>query len=289
MYGYVVPVKDKLNIADFTLYRAFYCGICKATGKLYGQLPRFTTNYDIVFLSVLLTDYCKHEVSFENKGCVCNPFKKKTTVCLNALLEKIVATNIILSYYKASDDVLDEGAKKRFARLMLKRAFKKAKAQMPKIDEIVGAQYARLRKMEVEKVNGIDRVADCFSVLLMDVARELLGGCEDEKLLRLCYNVGKFVYLVDALDDTTEDFKKGRYNPLITQMGNFINRKQFIADNLTDLKFMFSSCVNRAIECFNGMVFTGANDLLANVVRVGLRSKVEEIFASDKKLPKPKI
>ena len=107
MYGYVTPIKEQMNTADFMLYRAYYCGICKATGKMFGLLPRFTTNYDIVFLSLLLHDFTVTDVKFESKGCVCNPFKKKTTVCRNELLDKIVNTNIIMSYYKTRDGVLD--------------------------------------------------------------------------------------------------------------------------------------------------------------------------------------
>ena len=77
MFGYVVPVKDELSQADFGLYRAFYCGICKSIGKQFGQLPRFTTSYDMVFLSVLLHDHTKQEVTFANQGCISNRF----TVC----------------------------------------------------------------------------------------------------------------------------------------------------------------------------------------------------------------
>lgn len=288
MYGYVVPVKEKMSQADFCLYRAFYCGVCKATGRIYGQLPRFTTNYDIVFLSVLLTDYLQQEVCFENKGCVCNPFKKKTTVCANELLDKLVATNIILSYAKADDDVIDDGAKKKLARAVLRRAYKKARATLPQADEIVRGEYARLRKAEQAGEKSIDKAADCFASMLMRLCGVLAGEC-DENLLRLCYNVGKFVYLADALDDIDEDAKKKRYNPFLAAYGNYKNRKQFLEDNKTELSFALASCVNRATECYNKLTFVGANDLIKNIVYVGLRGKVEEIFGSVKKLPKPKI
>lgn len=289
MYGYVVPIKDKLSQADFCLYRSFYCGICKAIGRNYGQIPRFTTNYDMVFLSVLIFDATKHEVNFENKGCICNPFKKKTTVCGNDLLDKIVAANLILTYYKATDDVIDDGAKKKIARQFLKKSYKKAKSVLPEVDAIAERQYEKLRKLERENTVGVDRVADCFAVMLMQIAGVLLGDNAEDKLLKLCYNVGKFVYIIDALDDVAEDYKKKHYNPLLAETPEFKSRKQYIEDNRENLSFMLNSTANRAIECFNGMVFTGANDLLANVVRFGLRGKIEEIMGSEKKLPKPKI
>lgn len=288
MYGYVVPIKNELAQADFCLYRAFYCGICKSTGKLFGQWPRFTTNYDMTFLSVLLHDYTKQEVAFANQGCICNP-RKKTVVCRNELFDKIVAANLILAYQKAEDDVLDGGGvKKKTVRRMLRKHYRRAAAMLPEADEIVRTQYEKLRALEKQNVAGVDRVADCFAVL-MEKLGLLLTGADDENLGKLLYNVGKFVYIADALDDVEEDSKKKRYNPLLAQYGNFTNRKKFIEDNKSDLTFLLASTVNRAIECFNHMTFTGASDLLRNIVYKGLRGKCDELLGSVKKLPPPKI
>ena len=288
MYGYVVPVKAELNTADFCLYRAFYCGICKATGKIYGQLPRFTTNYDMVFLSVLLHDYAKQEVAFSNEGCICNP-KKKTIVCRNELFDKIVAVNILLSYNKANDDVIDGGGiKKKTVRRMLKKHYLKAKQLLPQADEVISDRYAELLKLEKSGAVGIDRVAHCFASMLRELGL-MLTGASDEALGGLLYNVGKFVYLADALDDIDEDFKKKRYNPFLCEHGDYESRAQFISKHRDELTFTLASTVNRAIQCFNSMVFTGASDLLKNIVYKGLRSKCDELLGSIKKLAPPKI
>ncbi len=288
MYGYVVPIKNELGQGDFGLYRAFYCGICKSTGKMFGQMPRFTTNYDMVFLSVLLHDYTKQEVRFSNEGCILSP-RKKTIVLGNCLFDKIVAANIILSYNKALDDVTDGGGvKKRAALRMLKKHYKSAAAMLPEIDAIVTEQYAKLREYEKQNFSGVDRVADCFADMLGRIGA-FLAQTQEENFVKLLYNVGKFVYLADAVDDLDDDFKKKRYNPLIARFGNYTSRKQFISDNRAELTFMLASAVNRAIECFNGMVFTGASDLLKNILYKGLRSKCDELLSSEKKLPAPKI
>ncbi len=290
MYGYVTPVKEQMNLADFALYRAFYCGICKATGRMFGQLPRFTTNYDIVFLSVLLHDFLVQEVRFESKGCVCNPFKKKTTVCSNPLLDKIVETNIILSYYKMIDGVLDkEGFKKSIAKSMLKKHYNKAKKSSPGIDAVISKRYNMLYEMEKKNLAGLDRVADCFAMILQDVAADILKEKASEPILKLCYNVGKFVYLADALDDIDEDFREKRYNPFLAVYPEYENRRQYFEKYKSELEFTVAVTVNRAIECFNSMVFTQSSDLLKNIVHKGLRSKAEQLFQSQKKLPKPRI
>lgn len=296
MYGYVTPVKSQISTADFVLYRAFYCGICMATGKSYGQLPRFTTNYDIVFLSVLLHDYTKQDVEFETGTCVLNPFKKKATVCQNLLFDKIVATNIVLSYYKTCDDVLDSNkklsVKKRMAKNAMKKPYNKAKLIVPEVDEIVNKRYTQLYKLEKENCAQIDRVADCFALLLMEVAEYLLKQHEIEpceNILKLCYNVGKFVYLADALDDIDEDFKKKNYNPFLAKYDDFKSRQEFFIQHKEELEFLLACTTNRAIECFNQLIFTQSYDLLKNIVHVGLRDKTKEIFDSAKKLPKPRI
>ena len=68
MYGYIVPQKSTLRASDFVLYRSFYCGMCCETGRLYGQFPRFTTNYDFAFLSALMHDYPQADAVIAEHG-----------------------------------------------------------------------------------------------------------------------------------------------------------------------------------------------------------------------------
>ena len=128
----------------------------------------------------------------------------------------------------------------------------------------------------------------CYAESSKD-AEDILEENVDENLSKLLYNVGKFVYLADAIDDLDEDFKKKRYNPMLAAYGAYSDRKSFIRENKSELTFLLASTVNRAIECFNRITFTGASDLLKNIVHKGLRGKCEELLTSEKKLPPPKI
>ena len=202
----------------------------------------------------------------------------------------IVNTNIIMSYYKTRDGVLDgEGLKNRVAARMLSGPYKKARKAMPKIDDIVRTRYEKLFELEKSGTVGIDRVSDCFASLLQDVAKELLQDKADENILKLCYNVGKFVYLADALDDIDEDFSKKRYNPFLVMYNDYTGRREFFEKHKDELTFILSVTVNRAIECFNQITFTQSSDLLRNVIHRGLRDKADELFRSTKKLPKPRL
>ncbi len=289
MYGYVTPVKDKLRQQDFALYRAFYCGTCVAT-KPYGTLTRFATSYDITFLALLVHDIASQEVEFTEARCVGNPFQKKLMIKPNPLLDKVCAANVILAYYKLTDDVIDGGgAKKKVARAAMKKAYLKAKATLPAADESAKRRYEDLRVLEKRGESSTDRVAHCFATMLMEITQAILGEKCSENCASLAYNIGKFVYLADALDDVDDDFKSGNYNPFLARYGEFTNRREFIAAHADDLSFTLNATVNRAIESFNGLSFTQSYTLLANVVHDGLRAKTEELLSSEKKLPRPKL
>lgn len=290
MYGYVTPVKDTLRKQDYVLFRAFYCGVCVETGRGYGSLARYTTSYDIAFLAALAHDAADMPVEFEVAGCVGNPFTKKAMVKHNPLLERIAAANVLLAYYKVLDDVIDGGgAKKRIARRALKKPYIKAKALLPEADEIMAKRYAELREKEKVGETSVDKAADPFALLLKETVNSVMDGKASDNLLGLCYNIGKFVYLIDALDDVADDAKSGNYNPFIAAYGDFSGRKEFFEAHAADVGFIMNSTINRAIECFNGMNFTQSYSLLRNIVYDGLRNKAAEVLRSDKKIPAPKI
>ncbi len=294
MYGYVVPNKSTLRASDFVLYRSFYCGICCQTGKLYGQLPRFTTNYDFAFLSALLHDYASADIIIEEHKCVLNPIKKKAVLQPNPLLERLVAANIMLAYQKADDGVIDkDGFKYRVVRRTLKRSFAKAKKAHPEIWSVISDGYKAQRKVEKDGIGSIDRAADPFANLMRALPEVILGEKTDDNLKALCYNIGKFVYIADAVDDIADDVKHRRYNPFTAayalNKSNFKGRKNFLDEHADDLSFCLNSCIGRAAQAFNAMRFTQSYSLLKNIVCDGMRAKCEELLESEKKLPPPRI
>ncbi len=294
MYGYIVPDKSKLRASDFVLYRAFYCGICCQTGKLYGQLPRLTTNYDFAFLSALLHDCSQADLVIEEHKCVLNPIKRKATVMPNPLMSRLAAANIMLAYQKADDGVIDgDGIKYRAVRRVLKKPFKKAKAAHGEIWARINAAYADQRSAEKSQLKSIDRAADPFASLMRDLPELILCAETDDNLKSLCYNIGKFVYLADAFDDIADDVKSKRYNPFAAAYSvtrkEFGGRAAFIEQHAEELGFALKSCCFRAAEAVGALRLTQCGGLIRNIVCDGMNMKAEELLASRKKLPPPKI
>jgi hypothetical protein len=294
MYGYVTPDKAKLYNKDFLLYRAFYCGVCKETAKNYGNLPRFATNYDIAFLGVFLHAYLNILPSFLNQNCILNPFVKKHIVQSSHLLKDITNLNLLLVYHNILDNVIDSGGiKANIAQKVFKKHYQKSSVNLEEADNIIKTQYGRLRELERQNCPSLDKTADCFAVMLRDSVSVIIkkhgGDIQNQRLKDFLYNLGKLVYMLDALDDLNEDYKSQNYNPFLARFGNYKTKEQFIADNKSDLDFAFNITINKMIENFNLLPITEGRDLLTNIIYFGLKRKFSLIMTSKKKLKKEKI
>lgn len=51
MFGYVVPLTGELKVRELNVYRAYYCGLCKALKSEYRKTA--VLNFDSVFLYLL--------------------------------------------------------------------------------------------------------------------------------------------------------------------------------------------------------------------------------------------
>ena len=187
------------------------------------------------------------------------------------------------------DDVTDGSKKARIALKIFKKAYNKAKEIFPGADETVSSGYAKLRECEINGETVFDKVSDCFAALLRELFALVLEDKATDAVMSLTYNVGKFVYIADALDDYDEDAESGNYNAFAAAFGKFGSRKEFMEKNRRDVEFIFASTVNRAIAAFNKMTFTQSYSLLENIIYYGLRDVSERLLAADKKLARPKI
>ena len=289
MYGYVVPDKPNLLMKEFGLYRAHYCGYCRAVKKLYGQLPRITTSYDITFFSLFVHDAAGVEAGFEQKRCAPHAFQKTTNITLNPLLERIAAVGILSAYYKALDNRLDDGAGKALPEKLFKRTYKKARKALPEADKLFGRQYARLRELEKQGCQSVDIAADCFAEMMKGAGCEVLGEKYYDAAGEFLYHLGKWVYLADALDDLESDFKKKSYNPFICAYGNFQNREQFVHDNSAEIRAAFYGSMNRMSEIFPELHLTQSQNLLRNIGIYGIRNKTEQLLNAKAKLKRERV
>jgi hypothetical protein len=272
-------------------------------------------------MSLLLHDCAAEKQDFKARGCAVN-YRRRPVLNGTPLLQRLAAANIILAYHKLSDDVADGGgAGKRAARGLLRRAYKKAKKQLPDADAAIAAGYARLRALETEQCPSPDRAADCFAESLAAAAEAVIGAdtadkkpinttpdgvnadknnpintetdaktaAPSENLRGLCYNLGRFVYFADALDDLDEDAKHKTYNPFLASFGGYTSRRAFVDAHKSEIGFALYSSLNRLWEYADALNFTQCRNLLHNILFYGIRIKAERLLNADKKLPRERV
>lgn len=297
MFGYVIPDKDNMLIKDFNVFQSFYCGLCKALHKSGSEVTRFCTNYDVTFYSVLMHEILKTPVEFERKLCTYNG-KKKVVVKPDALSLKMADIAVMLVYYNIKDDVAD--GKKLRAPLAWRLALRKRKAakNLPEIDKLMKEQFGLLARLEKEKCESIDRVADTFASLMRDITRVLVKADEeakpadDENRLSdeakhdvddFCYNLGRLVYLMDAVDDVEKDSKKGNYNPIVLNFGKCEEKAAYLEKNAEELSFLLKSTYNKMVGAYNRMSVTLLEGVLSNVIYLGIDMQIQRLLRGEQK------
>lgn len=215
MFGYVRPALEKLSDEEQKRYQALYCGLCHTLGRRYGISSRMILNYDFTFLAALLSQ----GVSLEERRCIVHPIHRRPTACTDEAMTLAADCSVILAYWQLSDHVADStGSKRRTyqaARLMLKGAYGQAAAVRPRFDAATRQELGRLGQLEAARCPTLDEPADTFATLLQGVAAEVTDVVGRRVLAQFLYHLGRWIYLVDALDDLQDDAVSGNYNPIL--------------------------------------------------------------------------
>jgi hypothetical protein len=212
MFGYVRINKMDLTFREYEHYKAYYCGLCKYLKRNHTELSRMTINYDITFLIVLLSSIYQPSAQVFHEKCIVDPVKKKKHI-INEITEYAASMNILLAYYKLEDDENDEGdIKSRLVRRAYRKSFKTAYDKYPQKADFIKACLGELRSLEEDQSTSIDQTSNCFARLL----EEIFDYKDDEyrdRLRKVGFNIGKYIYIMDAYEDLDQDLEKGRYNP----------------------------------------------------------------------------
>lgn len=219
MFGYVLPRRDRLSECDEKRYRSAYCALCRTLGREYGAKARFLVNYDMTFLYFLL--HAGKEEHCATCHCPARFGGKKPCICENETLRYCADLSVLLSYWKLRDAANDGKFRldARIGLLLYRKSYRRAARKLPQIDRVLQEQLGALAVLEAAHCASFDRTADAFASLLRAFAEPISEESERRAAQMLLYHVGRFLYLVDALEDLPRDAKKGAYNPLIYRFG----------------------------------------------------------------------
>ena len=268
MFGYVRYDLPNLYIKDFMLYKALYCGVCKGIGGSCGQMARVGLTYDVAFLSALLHNMTGVDVKVERANCFEHLIRKRPIAAVDELTLELGALNTVLLYYKLTDDILD-GGKGRGKRAWFKRGFRRAKKRYPALVDIVERNMRAQAEVEGRKSPSPDEAAEPSANMMRELGAHFLGEHNSPASEQLFYGLGKWVYLIDALDDFDKDKKKGGYNPFV--LGYDVeNRIELMACYGEELGFLFDTLFYSIREGLAGVKFHFNRDLTDNIILRGI-------------------
>lgn len=269
MFGYVRICKDELKIKDYNTFRAYYCGLCRSIGKR-NQAARLALSYEMTFLAILLSAVGDDKITLRQKRCIAHPFRKRPSVTDDDAVEYSADMSILLDYLKLKDDVDDDKSVKAFVgMLFFSISVKKLKRKYPRQTAEIISQLNRLSLLEKNNSNSIDETADCFAKILSVLfTPDFISDTPTRRTLEwLGYNIGRWIYIIDAAADFEDDLKKGSYNPF--------GKKCIDKENL---EITLTYTLANAASAYELLDIKKNDDILRNIIYIGLKNMQDHVL-----------
>ncbi len=292
MFGYVRLHKPCITMGEYEQYKGIYCTLCRRLGKRYGPLARMSLSYDMTFLALLHAALEADDPQFTKGHCSFNPTKK----CLNC--RNTVATDMaadlgmLLAYYKLKDTFADERLMKKFGAALLYPVYafdrRRAAKRRPDADAAIAAMMAAQAAAEAVGTASIDRAAEPFADLLSTLAADL---AQDERqrtvLSRFGYCLGRWVYLIDAVDDLAEDVKRRRYNPYALARNIPAPDDTAVAAAREYAGLTLNACLAECIAAYNLLDIRRFDGILRNILEQGMPAMQKRVIAGEEQTNEP--
>ena len=287
MFGYINPDTPYLFKKDEELYKALYCGLCKSIGAGCGQTARTALTYDMAFTSALVHNIRGEDVKIKKARCVLHIVRRRPIAAVDDTTVALGCVNTALAYFKLCDDKAD-GESRGALRHLYKKGYRRALKRHPQIIEIISGYAKRQAELEKDGCAVIDMAAEPTAEMMRDISASLLGEYSTPHTENLFYAIGKWVYLIDALDDYDKDVKKGAYNVLYNVYGESC-RADAVKKGEDELKFVFDMLFAQMRESLSNIKFYFNHDLTDNIILRGIPLKTRAIFyGEDRKCKKRK-
>lgn len=239
----------------------------------------------MTFLAVLLHSLDEDSCSYIKEHCMVHPIRKKVVLVSNKPLKYAAFCNITLSYFKLLDNVNDDNSiKSKVLSLYLKRYIKKVYAEFQDNIHYIEKKLKELYSLEKsQSYNSIDEISHPFAELTGYILSSYIEKNDENSKLNLYnlgYNLGKWIYIIDAWDDLESDIKKKKFNPLISLFNKDGNKSYEILK--TDLEgrlfFILTMCGKYCLDYLNKLHIKKNEDLLYNILQYGLMEKMDKVF-----------
>lgn len=288
MFGYVTPLKEELKVHQLNAFKSYYCGLCHHIKGNFGQLPRMVLNYDLVAMGMLLDGLSPDKAYLQKRSCLVHPGTKKPLIVRNEALDYTASMNVALFYYKLLDDMQDDRSLKSEALAKLLAPYKaKFKPEVRKINHMIEIHLKQLYQLEqTGGFESIDEICHPFSLIVGNILKEYPYILENdspklrEKLFDFGYALGKWIYMLDALDDLEKDMAKNKFNP-ICQLYNteHLTYETLIKKVKDPISFTILNCGYNCRTLLNELPLKRHKAILQNIINLGMMDRYNKVIS----------
>lgn len=289
MFGYIYPNKNELKYKHIREYRTCYCGVCYGIRSNFGLIRSSLLQYECVFLYIFLSAIASDKLEKVEFRCPLNIFTKRTGNYSKRILEFVSFINIFLVECKLVDDYKDE---KKFTREFLRRIiihnkrYKEKKLEYGELVEKITNEINKLSQYEKEKEKDIDLLLITQGNILKFIVEsfiiyEKIYMSESQRNIcsQVAFQIGEWIYLMDAFDDLEKDHKKGQYNPLLQSVDAF--DIQLAKDKGCIILNLISMNIKRI---FNELSMEKHKEIVENIIYFGLDLAVDKCRLKNKEI-----
>lgn len=281
MFGYVKPYKPECKIREYEYYRGIYCGLCRALGRCGGNCARLTLTYDFTFLALVRMAIVGETPHFTRRRCLVHPLKRHTEAKTSDSLLTLADASLLLARGKLLDDIADEKGARRARARLLRPAFdgfcRRSRRRLRELDSRITEWLLALSELEKNPPLSVDRPAEMFGDMMAEILAFGLEGQEQTLAKTIGIALGKWVYLVDAIDDREADAEKGRFNPLNLVYGS----APFSDETKEELEVTLINLLADAERAFDLLQYPDDDmrGVIENHIYLGMPRTVREILS----------
>ena len=280
MFGYVTASKCQLGDEDYGVFCSYYCGLCRAMGRECSQISRLTLSYDICFLALVLSAVFGDGNETAQFRCAVHPGKKRRYVRNDRAVDYAASVGTILSYLKMSDDREDDGSRTAAAGMFfLRHGYVRACGKYPEVSNVIKQHLSALGKLENERCSSVDMAADEFAMILESVFTPgtVTDAAQRRSLSWLGYNLGRWIYMIDAYNDMDDDAKSGSYNPFLA---GGAKPEEVRRDD--GVKLSLTVTLENIASAFELLDIKRNKNVIGKIIYISLKQKQEAVFAGEK-------
>lgn len=293
MFGYVRTLSPELRVREAEFYRGIYCGLCRSMGRCTGCLSRFTLSYDITFLAAVRMALSGEKYTLAPRRCAIHPLRKRIIMDDNDTLAYCATASAVLYSEKLRDDRSDSIGGKRFLAALACPALSgmvKRSGADDNLIKSVAEPLDELYSLERERCDSLDRMAELFGDVLAAVFAHGLSDTESRIAAEIGRYTGRFIYVLDAADDISDDARHHRYNPIAVMWGEGalkrdekgkVSLSDEVSAQLYTAALLDLSRLSAAAELID---YRGRGELAAvteNIIYLGMPRRAVEVFRAD--------